>query len=135
MHFLPDVYIRCEVCKGKRYNQETLEIRYRGKTIADVLGMPVEEARVFFKDIPPLKAKLETLVDVGLGYIKLGQPATTLSGGEAQRIKLSSELSRRATGKTIYFLDEPTTGLHFDDETGKADVEGYQLFFNFTFKI
>ncbi len=115
MHFLPDVYVRCEVCKGKRYNRETLEIKYRGKSIADVLDMTVDEARSFFKDIPPLRRKLETLIDVGLGYIKLGQPATTLSGGEAQRIKLSAELSKRATGKTIYFLDEPTTGLHFDD--------------------
>ena len=115
MHFLPDVYVRCETCKGKRYNRETLEVKYRGKTIADVLDMTVNEARSFFKDIPPLKTRLETIANVGLGYIKLGQPATTLSGGEAQRIKLSSELSKRATGKTIYFLDEPTTGLHFDD--------------------
>lgn len=115
MHFLPDVYIPCEVCKGKRYNRETLEIKYKGKNIADVLDMTVDEALDFFANIPPIKRKLETLSDVGLGYIKLGQPATTLSGGEAQRVKLSAELSKRATGKTLYLLDEPTTGLHFAD--------------------
>jgi excinuclease ABC subunit A len=115
MHFLPDVYVPCEVCKGKRYNREALEIRYKGKSISDVLDMTVEEALAFFQNIPAIKNKLETLNDVGLGYIKLGQPATTLSGGEAQRVKLSSELSKRATGRTLYILDEPTTGLHFAD--------------------
>ena len=115
MHFLPDVYVPCEVCKGKRYNRETLEITFKGKTIADVLDMRVEEALDFFANIPRIKRKLQTLVDVGLGYIKLGQPATTLSGGEAQRVKLASELHKRSTGKTFYILDEPTTGLHTDD--------------------
>ncbi len=118
MQFLPDVYVPCEVCKGRRYNRETLEVRYKGRNIAEVLDMTVEEALGFFEAIPPVKAKLQTLYDVGLGYIHLGQPATTLSGGEAQRVKLSAELSRRATGRTIYILDEPTTGLHFAD-TGK----------------
>ncbi|MGZ4914620.1 MAG: excinuclease ABC subunit UvrA [Halobacteriota archaeon] len=115
MHFLPDVYVPCEVCEGKRYNRETLEIRYKGKNIAQVLDMTVEEGVTFFENIPRIKNKLQTLYDVGLGYIKLGQPATTLSGGEAQRVKLANELSRRSTGKTFYILDEPTTGLHFDD--------------------
>ena len=115
MHFLPDVYVPCEVCKGKRYNRETLQVTYKGKTVADVLSMSVEEALHFFENLPPIKRKLQTLYDVGLGYIKLGQPATTLSGGEAQRVKLASELQRRSTGKTFYILDEPTTGLHFDD--------------------
>jgi excinuclease ABC subunit A len=115
MHFLPDVYVTCEVCKGKRYNRETLEIKYRGKSIADVLDMTVEEALDFFANIPRVKRKLQTLFDVGLGYIHLGQQATTLSGGEAQRVKLATELSKIATGRTIYILDEPTTGLHFDD--------------------
>lgn len=115
MHFLPDVYIPCEVCKGKRYNRETLEIKYRGKNIADVLEMSVDEAYVFFDKIPKIKRKLQTLKDVGLGYIKLGQSATTLSGGEAQRVKLSTELSKVSTGRTFYILDEPTTGLHFED--------------------
>jgi excinuclease ABC subunit A len=115
MQFLPDVYVTCEVCHGKRYNRETLEIRYKGKTIADVLDMTVGEAMEFFENIPKVNNKLQTLYDVGLGYIRLGQPATTLSGGEAQRIKLSKELSRRATGQTLYILDEPTTGLHFAD--------------------
>jgi len=115
MHFLPDVYVTCEVCKGKRYNRETLEVKYKGKTISDALDMTVSEALEFFRDVPYIKRKLDTLSGVGLGYIKLGQPATTLSGGEAQRIKLSSELSKVATGKTIYILDEPTTGLHFAD--------------------
>ena len=115
MHFLPDVYVQCEVCKVSRYNRETLEISYKGKTIADVLGMTVEEALGFFKNIPQIKRRLETLRDVGLGYIRLGQQATTLSGGEAQRVKLSSELSRIGTGRTLYILDEPTTGLHFED--------------------
>ena len=115
MHFLPDVYVPCEVCKGKRYNRETLEIRYKGKNISDVLEMTVEEGLSFFENIPRIRRKLETLNDVGLGYVKLGQSATTLSGGEAQRVKLASELSKRATGKTLYLLDEPTTGLHFED--------------------
>jgi len=115
MHFLPDVYITCEECKGKRYNHETLEIKYKGKTISEVLNMTVEEALTFFAPVPMIKTKLQTLQDVGLSYIRLGQPATTLSGGEAQRIKLSKELSKRATGKTLYLLDEPTTGLHFED--------------------
>ncbi|MBC7119459.1 MAG: excinuclease ABC subunit UvrA, partial [Methanobacteriaceae archaeon] len=115
MHFLADVYIPCEVCKGKRYNEETLQIRYKGKNIADILEMTVEEALDFFHNIPSVRNKLQTLYDVGLGYIKLGQPATTLSGGEAQRVKLARELSKRSTGRTLYILDEPTTGLHFDD--------------------
>ena len=115
MHFLPDVYVTCDVCKGKRYNRETLEVRYKGKNIADVLDMTVEEAREFFERGAGDPRKLETLDDVGLGYIKLGQPATTLSGGEAQRVKLPRELSKRDTGKTLYILDEPTTGLHFHD--------------------
>jgi len=115
MHFLPDVYVTCEVCKGKRYNRETLEVKYKGKTITDVLDMTVSEALEFFRDIPSIKRKLETLDGVGLGYIRLGQPATTLSGGEAQRIKLAAELSKVATGRTLYILDEPTTGLHFAD--------------------
>lgn len=115
MHFLPDVYVPCEVCKGSRYNRETLEVRYKGKNISDVLDMTVEDAVEFFKNIPRIHRKLQTLYDVGLGYMKLGQPATTMSGGEAQRVKLASELYRRSTGKTIYILDEPTTGLHFED--------------------
>lgn len=115
MNFLPDVYVECEVCKGKRYNRETLEVQYKGKSIADVLEMTVEEAYEFFKNIPALERKLQTLMDVGMNYIQLGQPATTLSGGEAQRIKLATELSKMSRGKTIYILDEPTTGLHFED--------------------
>ena len=115
MHFLPDVYVPCEVCHGKRYNRETLEVRYKGKNISDILEMTVEEAVVFFENIPKIKRKLQTIYDVGLGYIKLGQPATTLSGGEAQRVKLASELHRRSTGRSFYILDEPTTGLHVDD--------------------
>ena len=115
MHFLPDVYVPCEVCHGKRYNRETLEVRYRDKNIYDVLNMTVEEALSFFEHLPRIKNKIQTLYDVGLSYIRLGQPSTELSGGEAQRIKLASELSRRSTGRTIYILDEPTTGLHFAD--------------------
>jgi excinuclease ABC subunit A len=115
MQFLPDVYVTCEVCKGKRYNREALEIHYKGKSISDVLEMTIEEALDFFSAVPKVKAKLQTLFDVGLGYVHLGQPATTLSGGEAQRVKLSTELSKRATGRTLYVLDEPTTGLHFAD--------------------
>jgi excinuclease ABC subunit A len=115
MHFLPDVYITCDACQGRRFNRETLDIRYKGKTISDVLNMSVNEALQFFQHIPTIKRKLTLLHDVGLGYIKLGQSATTLSGGEAQRIKLSKELSKIATGKTLYLLDEPTTGLHFED--------------------
>ena len=115
MHFLPDVYVPCEVCKGKRYNRETLEVKYKGKSIYDVLNMTVEEAMEFFRHIPSIYRKIETLNDVGLSYIRLGQPSTELSGGEAQRVKLATELSRRSTGKTVYILDEPTTGLHFAD--------------------
>ena len=115
MHFLPDIYVPCEVCEGKRYNRETLQVTYRGKNISEVLDMTVEDALLFFENIPGIKRKLQTLFDVGLGYIRLGQPATTLSGGEAQRVKLASELHRRQTGKTFYILDEPTTGLHFED--------------------
>ena len=115
MHFLPDVYVPCEVCKGKRYNAQTLEVKYKGKTIADVLEMRVDEANELFASIPRIHNKLKTICEVGLGYIKMGQPATTLSGGEAQRVKLATELSRRSTGRTFYVLDEPTTGLHFAD--------------------
>ena len=115
MHFLPDIYVACDVCKGKRYNRETLDIRYKGKNINEALDMTVEEARQFFNAVPVIARKLQTLMDVGLSYIRLGQNATTLSGGEAQRVKLSRELSKRDTGKTLYLLDEPTTGLHFHD--------------------
>jgi excinuclease ABC subunit A len=122
MHFLPDVYVECEVCKGKRFNRETLEILYKGKSISDVLSMTVEQALEFFDHIPAVKSKLATLMEVGLGYIEIGQSATTLSGGEAQRVKLAKELSRRATGRTLYILDEPTTGLHFADIQKLLDV-------------
>jgi len=115
MNFLPDIYVPCEVCEGKRYNRETLDVKYKGKSIFDVLDMTVDEALPFFEAIPSIRRKIETLHDVGLSYVKLGQPSTTLSGGEAQRIKLATELSRRSTGKTVYILDEPTTGLHFAD--------------------
>ena len=122
MHFLPDVYVTCDVCKGKRYDRETLEIKFKGKSIADVLDMTVEEAAELFKAVPAVRDKLETLKRVGLGYIHVGQQATTLSGGEAQRIKLSKELSKRATGRTLYILDEPTTGLHFHDVAKLLEV-------------
>ena len=122
MHFLPDVYVPCEVCKGKRYNHETLEIKFKGKNISDILEMTVEEALEFFDKIPKIKNKIQTLNDVGLGYIKLGQSSTTLSGGEAQRVKLATELSKRATGKTLYILDEPTTGLHIADVHRLVDI-------------
>ena len=115
MNFLPDVYVPCEVCHGARYNRETLEVHYKGKTIAEVLDMPIEEAAEFFAAVPAIARHLKTLVDVGLGYVRLGQPAPTLSGGEAQRVKLASELQKRSTGRTVYVLDEPTTGLHFED--------------------
>ena len=115
MHFLPDIYVPCDVFKGKRYNRETLEIKYKGKNIAEVLDMTVEDALEFFEPVPSIHRKLQTLIDVGLTYVRLGQAATTLSGGEAQRVKLSRELSKRDTGSTLYILDEPTTGLHFED--------------------
>src|ERR671920_139892 len=115
MNFLPDVYVPCEVCHGARYNRETLEVHYKGRTIAEVLDMPIEEAADFFAAIPPIARHLKTLTEVGLGYVRLGQPAPTLSGGEAQRVKLASELQKRSTGRTLYVLDEPTTGLHFED--------------------
>ena len=122
MHFLADIYVQCEDCGGRRYNRETLEILYRGKSIADVLDMTVTEGLELFSAVPAIRSKLEMLSRVGLGYIKIGQQATTLSGGEAQRVKLSKELARRATGKTLYILDEPTTGLHFDDIRKLLDV-------------
>lgn len=122
MHFLPDVYVPCEVCHGKRYNRETLEVKYKGKNIADILNMTVEDSVEFFENIPKIKRKLQTILDVGLGYIQLGQPATTLSGGEAQRVKLASELHRRSNGKSLYILDEPTTGLHVDDISRLLEV-------------
>lgn len=115
MNFLPDVYVPCEVCHGARYNRETLEVHYKGKSVADVLNMPIEEAMHFFEAVPAIARHLNTLNDVGLGYVRLGQSATTLSGGEAQRVKLASELQKRSTGRTVYVLDEPTTGLHFED--------------------
>ena len=122
MHFLPDVYVPCEVCGGKRYNRETLDVKYKGKSIYDVLDMTVEDALKFFENVPSVTRKIQTLYDVGLGYIRLGQPSTELSGGEAQRIKLATELSKRGTGKTIYILDEPTTGLHFADVHKLIDI-------------
>ena len=122
MHFLPDVYVKCDVCNGKRYNNETLTIKYKGKNISEVLEMTVEQATIFFEAVPKIKKKLDTLNQVGLGYLKLGQPATTLSGGEAQRVKLAKELSKNSTGKTLYLLDEPTTGLHFHDVQLLMDV-------------
>ena len=122
MNFLPDVYVPCEVCKGKRYNRETLEVHYKGKNIAEVLDMTVEEALAFFQNQPKIRDRLQTLMDVGLGYVRLGQPSTTLSGGEAQRIKLATELSKRSTGRTIYVLDEPTTGLHVADVARLIDI-------------
>jgi len=125
MHFLPDVYVKCEACGGLRYNRDTLEIKYKGYNIADVLDMTLNQAFAFFETIPRIKNKLKTLIEVGLGYIKLGQPATTLSGGEAQRIKLSRELSKRNTGRTLYLLDEPTTGLHFADIQKLLEVLNY----------
>ncbi len=115
MNFLPDIYVHCEGCNGQRYNRETLEVKYKGKSIADVLDMTIEDASAFFENIPKISRPLQTLLSVGLGYVKLGQSSTTLSGGEAQRIKLASELSKRSTGKTFYILDEPSTGLHFED--------------------
>jgi len=122
MHFLPNVYVTCEHCKGRRYNRETLEVSYRGTSIADVLNLTVDQAMVLLEHFPAIAKKMATLQDVGLGYIQLGQSATTLSGGEAQRVKLSKELSRRSTGKTLYILDEPTTGLHFEDTSRLLDV-------------
>jgi excinuclease ABC subunit A len=122
MNFLPDVYVECPVCLGKRYNRETLEVRYKGKSISDVLDMTVEHAVEFFENIPVIKRKVQTLSDVGLGYIRLGQSSTTISGGEAQRVKLATELSKKDTGKTFYILDEPTTGLHFEDIRILMDV-------------
>ncbi|MBY0343722.1 MAG: ATP-binding cassette domain-containing protein, partial [Sphingomonadales bacterium] len=115
MHFLPDVYVTCEECGGKRYNRETLEVKFKGHSIADVLDMTIEDAEEFFKAVPPIREKMRMLNEVGLGYVKVGQQATTLSGGEAQRVKLAKELARRSTGQTLYILDEPTTGLHFED--------------------
>jgi excinuclease ABC subunit A len=122
MHFLPDVYVTCETCKGHRYNRETLEIKFKGKSIADVLDMTVEDAQTFFQAVPGIRDKMDALMRVGLGYIKVGQQATTLSGGEAQRVKLSKELAKRSTGRTLYILDEPTTGLHFEDVRKLLDV-------------
>ena len=122
MNFLPDVMVPCEVCHGKRYNRETLEVRFKGKSIADVLDMTINQAVEFFENVPNILHKIKTIQDVGLGYIKLGQPSTTLSGGESQRVKLATELSKRDTGKTLYILDEPTTGLHFEDIRILMDV-------------
>jgi len=125
MHFLPDVYVACDACKGARYNRETLQIQYKGKNIHEILDMTIEDARAFFDVIPVISRKLQMLMEVGLGYIKLGQSATTLSGGEAQRVKLAKELSKRDTGNTLYILDEPTTGLHFHDIELLLKVIGY----------
>jgi excinuclease ABC subunit A len=122
MNFLPDVYVPCETCRGRRYNRETLEVRYKGKSISDVLDMTINQAVEFFDAIPSIKKKIKTLQDVGLGYIKLGQSSTTLSGGESQRVKLATELAKRDTGKTLYILDEPTTGLHFEDIKALMDI-------------
>ena len=122
MHFLPDVYVKCDVCHGKRYNRDTLDVRYKGKNIYEVLEMTVEEGLFFFDSVPQLERKLRTLYDVGLGYIKIGQSSTTLSGGEEQRVKLATELSKRSTGKTVYILDEPTTGLHTADVSRLIDI-------------
>src|SRR5699024_10196944 len=130
MHFLPDVYVPCEVCHGKRYNRETLEVTYKGKNIADILDMRVEEVLEFFENIPKIKRKIQTIVDVGLGYIKLGQSATTLSGGEAQRMKLATELHKRSNGKSIYILDEPTTGLNIADILDMRVEEAFEFFEN-----
>jgi excinuclease ABC subunit A len=124
MHFLPDVHVTCDACGGRRYNRETLEIRYKGRNIDEVLSLSVESAAAFFGNVPAVARRLETLLAVGLGYVRLGQPATTLSGGEAQRVKLSRELGREATGRTLYLLDEPTTGLHFDDVRKLLEVLG-----------
>jgi len=135
MHFLPDVYVTCEACRGLRYNRDTLDIRYKGYNIAEVLDMTVNQAMGFFERVPRVYNTLKTIADVGLGYIKLGQPATTLSGGEAQRIKLSRELSKRSTGRTIYLLDEPTTGLHFADVHKLLEVLGYLVEMNNTVLI
>jgi excinuclease ABC subunit A len=132
MHFLPDVYVTCEACKGLRFNRDTIEIKYKGNHIADVLDMTVNQAYRFFENIPNIKNKLKTLLDVGLGYIKLGQSATTLSGGEAQRVKLSRELSKKGTGRTLYLLDEPTTGLHFADIQKLLEVLNYLVSLNNT---
>jgi excinuclease ABC subunit A len=132
MHFLPDVHVTCEACKGRRFNRDTLDVRYKGANIAEILDMSVNQAYGFFEKVPTIKKKLKTLVDVGLGYIKLGQPATTLSGGEAQRVKLSRELSKRDTGRTLYLLDEPTTGLHFDDIKKLLEVLTYLVELNNT---
>jgi excinuclease ABC subunit A len=122
MNFLPDIQVPCEVCHGKRYNRETLEVRYKGKSIADILDMTINQAVEFFENVPDILRKIKTIQDVGLGYIKLGQPSTTLSGGESQRVKLATELSKKDTGKTLYILDEPTTGLHFEDIRILMDV-------------
>jgi excinuclease ABC subunit A len=135
MHFLPDVYVTCESCRGLRFNRDTLEIRFKGLHIADVLDMTVNQAYAFFENVPNIRNRLKTLIDVGLGYVRIGQPATTLSGGEAQRIKLSRELSRRGTGNTLYLLDEPTTGLHFEDIKRLLEVLNHLVEMNNTVVI